>query len=129
MLSTITPFGLTFSSRTSKVVKTERLSRVNNFYYFVIISISAVSLIVELGYLLALLANIFSYFVYDQCLKILDNYEKTLTQHFVDSASVKLKDMQIPIIAITGSYSKTTTKNTLHQILKIENEILSSLIF
>ena len=126
MLSTITPFGLTFSSRTSKVVKTERLSRVNNFYYFVIISISAVSLIVELGYLLALLANIFSYFVYDQCLKILDNYEKTLTQHFVDSASVKLKDMQIPIIAITGSYSKTTTKNTLHQILKIENEIFST---
>ncbi len=126
VLSTFTPFGLSFSSRTSKVVKTERLSRVNGFYYFVIISISAVSLVVELGYLLALLANIFSYFVYDQCLKILFNYEKSLTQHFVETASKKLNQMPIPIIGITGSYSKTTTKNTLHQILKTQNEIFAT---
>ena len=126
VLSTFTPFGLSFSSRTSKVVKTERLSRINGFYYFVIISISAVSLVVELGYLLALLANIFSYFVYDQCLKILFNYEKSLTQHFVESASKNLNQMSIPIIGITGSYSKTTTKNTLHQILKTQNEIFST---
>ena len=126
ILSTFTPIGLTFSSRTSEIVKTERLSRVNNFYYFVIISISAVSLVVELGYLLALLANIFSYFVYDQCLKILVNYEKSLTQHYVDTASTKLNDMLIPIVGITGSYSKTTTKNTLHQILKNDNEIFST---
>ena len=126
ILSTFTPIGLTFSSRTSEIVKTERLSRVNNFYYFVIISISAVSLVVELGYLLALLANIFSYFVYDQCLKILVNYEKSLTQHYVNTASTKLNDMLIPIVGITGSYSKTTTKNTLHQILKNDNEIFST---
>ena len=126
ILTILTPIGLTFSSRTSKVVKTERLSRVNNFYYFVIISISAVSLVVELGYLLALLANIFSYYVYDQCLKILANYEKSLSQHFVDSASQKLKEMQIPIVAITGSYSKTTTKNVLNQILNTENKIFST---
>ena len=34
--------------------------------------------------------------------------------------------MLIPIVGITGSYSKTTTKNTLHQILKIDNEIFST---
>ena len=91
VLTLFTPIGLSFSSRTSKIENTERLLRVNRFYYFVIISISAVSLVVELGYLLALLANIFSYFVYDQCLKILFNYEKSLTQHYVDSASSKTK--------------------------------------
>ena len=119
-LTLFTPIGLSFSSRTSKIENTERLSRVNKFYYFVIISISAVSLVVELGYLLALLGNIFSYFVYDQCLKILFNYEKSITQHYVDSATSKLKNANIPIIAITGSYSKTTTKNTLHQILSAQ---------
>ena len=34
--------------------------------------------------------------------------------------------MLIPIVGITGSYSKTTTKNTLHQILKNDNEIFST---
>ena len=34
--------------------------------------------------------------------------------------------MPIPIIGITGSYSKTTTKNTLHQILKTQNEIFAT---
>ena len=126
VLSIFTPIGLSFSTRTSKVVKTERLSRVNNVYYFVIISISAVSLVVELGYLLALLANIFSFFVYDQCLKVLDTYEKSLSQHFVDSASKKLRESQIPIIAITGSYSKTTTKNVLRQILNTNSKIFST---
>ncbi|MDB2326490.1 Mur ligase family protein [Candidatus Actinomarina sp.] len=123
VLTLITPFGLSFSARTSKVENTERLLRVNKVYYFIIISISAVSLVVELGYLLALLANMFSYFVYDQCLKILYNYEKSLTQHFVDDASSKLKKLQIPIVAITGSYSKTTTKNVLHQILSTQNSV------
>ena len=126
VLTLITPFGLSFSARTSKVENTERLLRVNKVYYFIIISISAVSLVVELGYLLALLANMFSYFVYDQCLKILYNYEKSLTQHFVDDASSKLKKLQIPIVAITGSYSKTTTKNVLHQILSTQNSVFST---
>src|SRR6056300_1530672 len=126
VLTLFTPIGLSFSSRTSKIENTERLLRVNRFYYFVIISISAVSLVVELGYLLALLANIFSYFVYDQCLKILFNYEKSLTQHYVDSASSKLKNANIPIVAITGSYSKTTTKNTLNQILSTQTNPFST---
>src|SRR5210317_1439749 len=126
ILTLFTPIGLSFSSRTSKIENTERLLRVNRFYYFVIISISAVSLVVELGYLLALLANIFSYFVYDQCLKIFFNYEKSLTQHYVDSASSKLKNANIPIVAITGSYSKTTTKNTLNQILSTQTNPFST---
>ncbi len=126
LLTLFTPIGLSFASRTSKVQKTERLNRVNNLYYFIIVSISAVSLVLELGYLLALLANVFSYFIYDQCLKILFNYEKSLTQHFVDSASSKLNNLQIPVVAVTGSFSKTTTKNTLNQILSTKTKVFST---
>jgi hypothetical protein len=116
-INLITPIGLSFKPRTSKVEKTDRLKRATYLYFFLVISISLASFTLGYGYLLALAANMFSYFIYDQSLRLLFNYEKNRSRHFVNDASKILNSAQIPVIGITVSYSKTTTKNILAQIL------------
>ena len=41
---------------------------------------------------------------------------------FVNDASLKLNSRTLPVVGITGSYSKTTTKNVLNQILQVKNK-------
>ena len=117
------PIGLLFKDRSSKVEFTERLKRVNIVYYFLIILISVVSVNAGFGYFLALIANVFSHYIFDQALRITKGYEKNKSQIFVDNAEKKLSTFSGPIIAITGSYSKTTTKNTISQIISTKNNV------
>ena len=122
VVTLFTPVGLSFQYRTSKVSMTQRLKRLNLTYYLLLIIISAVSIYMDLGYFLAMLANLFSFYVYDQSLRITKGYEKNTSQKFIDDAEDELKNFQGPIVAITGSYSKTTTKNILSQILSQKNK-------
>ena len=68
----------------------------------------------------------FSFFIYDQCLKILQSYEKNISKVFVNDASIKLNSNSLPVVGITGSYSKTTTKNVLKQILEQKNNTFAT---
>tara|TARA_B100001113_G_scaffold317230_1_gene284513 strand:- start:1194 stop:2666 length:1473 start_codon:yes stop_codon:yes gene_type:complete len=121
-LTLLTPRGLDFKHRTTKINLTERLRRLNIIYCGLIVLISILSLSMDLGYFLALIANLFSYYVYDQALRLTKGYEKNASQKFVIDAENKLINFEGPIVAITGSYSKTTTKNTLAQILSKKNK-------
>ena len=123
ILTLLLPRGLSFDYRTSEVKQTERIKRLNIVYFILISSISLASVWLEYGYFLALLANVFSFFIYDQALKLTKNFEKNQSQNFVDKAEARLSAFTGPIISITGSYSKTTTKNTLKQILSTSNDI------
>ena len=123
ILTLLLPRGLSFDYRTSEVKQTERIKRLNIVYFILISSISLASVWLEYGYFLALLANVFSFFIYDQALKLTKNFEKNQSQNFVDQAEARLSAFTGPIISITGSYSKTTTKNTLKQILSTSNDI------
>ncbi len=126
ILSLLLPRGLSFDYRTSKVEQTERIKRLNIVYFVLILLISLASVLLEYGYFLALLANVFSFFIYDQALKLTKNFEKNQSQVFVDRAEAKLETFTGPIVSITGSYSKTTTKNTLNQILSTTNNIFAT---
>ena len=126
ILTLFTPLGISFKTRTGDVNTTERLQRVNYLYYLVIVLISLVSYFTGYGYIFALLANMFSFFIYDQCLKILQSYEKNISKVFVNDASIKLNSISLPVVGITGSYSKTTTKNVLKQILEQKNNTFAT---
>ncbi len=119
----ITPIGLDFKPRTSKVNKTERLKRVNNLYYLFIISTSLFSFFSGFGYFIAMVVNVFSFVVYDQSLRFLYVFEKNKSQIYVKNAEFKLNEYHGPVIGITGSYSKTTSKNVLSQILSTKNKV------
>ena len=45
---------------------------------------------------------------------------------YVASATEKLEKFNAPIIAITGSYSKTTTKEVLSNFLSLDNKVFST---
>ena len=120
------PRGLLFKDRSSKVEFTERLKRLNIVYYILIISISVISINSGFGYFLALIANLFSHFVFDQALRITKGYEKNKSQIYVDEAEKKLSTFNGPIIAITGSYSKTTTKNTISQVISTKSNVFAT---
>ena len=120
------PRGLLFKDRSSKVEFTERLKRLNIVYYILIISISVISINSGFGYFLALIANVFSHYVFDQALRITKGYEKNKSQIYVDKAEKKLSTFNGPIIAITGSYSKTTTKNTISQVISTKSNVFAT---
>jgi len=117
-ITVFSPIGINFKHRTGDVEITERLKRVNYLYYSIILLASLITYLFGYGYILALVINIFSYFIYDQCLRILQSYEKNVSKVFVNEASRKLNSRILPVVGITGSYSKTTTKNVLSQILE-----------
>ena len=121
-LTIFSPLGINFKSRTGEIVITERLKRVNYLYYSIVLLISLVSYLFGYGYIFALIINLFSFFIYDQCLRILQSYEKNISKVFVNDASLKLNSRTLPVVGITGSYSKTTTKNVLNQILQVKNK-------
>ena len=126
VLTLVTPIGLDFKHRTSKVNITERLKRLNIIYCIFVVLISIVSLSMDLGYFLALVVNLFSFYIYDQALRFTKNYEKNTSEKFIVDAEQKIKNFEGPIIAITGSYSKTTTKNILAQILSQKNKTFAT---
>ena len=126
LINLFLPRGLLFKDRSSKVEFTERLKRLNIVYYILIISISVISINSGFGYFLALIANVFSHYIFDQALRITKGFEKNRTQIYVDEAEKKLSTFNGPIIAITGSYSKTTTKNTISQVISTKSNVFAT---
>jgi UDP-N-acetylmuramoyl-tripeptide--D-alanyl-D-alanine ligase len=57
---------------------------------------------------------------------LLQPYEKYIQNFFLKDAKQKLKDAATPIIAITGSYGKTSTKYILHNTLSFVASSLST---
>ena len=55
---------------------------------------------------------------------VLDVQSKS--QVYVDEAEKKLLKFNGPIIAITGSYSKTTTKNTISQVISTKSNVFAT---
>lgn len=70
------------------------------FYYFII------SLMLYLNYFMVYIANIINIPV-----------EKLVYLYYKNKALKKMKDMNIPVIGITGSYGKTSSKNIINTIL------------
>ena len=52
--------------------------------------------------------------------------ENKIKNNFVKKAQKKLDDINCKVVAITGSFGKTSTKNVLYQILKQEFEVTAS---
>ena len=120
------PLGLSLRGRTSKLVWTARMRRV------ALASVALELLIVPVGFLLghpfaALTLTI--YFVptaIDLALKFLVPLEKRKATKFVDSARKRLKSVSPQVIAITGSYGKTSTKQCVAHLISSTKSTFAS---
>ena len=110
------PVGLNVRGRTSKLVWTPRLNRLAVLTLVFVVAMYLVGgfagspLIVALGLLLL------PVFI-DIAMDLLAPIEKHLGGHWVDKAASRLRSSGARVVAITGSYGKTTTKGYVAHLL------------
>lgn len=126
-------YGIIFISyRKKKVVAkkplvvTPRIKRLS-FTMFLIYFIMIIPFIVNFSYdnlvycyLLLGLVTYLNYFVVMTVNVINKPVEKCVYLHYKHQALKKLKSMNIPVVGITGSYGKTSSKNIINDILNVK---------
>lgn len=121
----IGPVGLTLKGSTSPLVWTGRLRRLVFATGLAVVviylagALTAMPLVVVLGlFLLPMLV--------DAALFALTPIENRLSQKWVDKAKSRLDSMDVDVVAITGSYGKTTTKNYVAHLLEGSHRTVAS---
>ena len=122
----IFPYGIGYKATTSTIDITPRLKRLFIVYMLFITLLTTLFLFIGLGYFGAIASFLFSFFFFDRSLKLMFNIEKRLTSTFVDNAKEQINKLSGPVVGITGSYSKTTTKEVLTEILSKENNVFAT---
>ncbi len=116
VLLVVVPVGLEIKGRTSKLAITERLRRL------MVVSVAlvcVVALVVGLVCSLpagALTAAFLVAPAVELALRLVGPSERKRMQRFVDQAGATLNDVHPLVVAITGSYGKTSTKMHLTQL-------------
>jgi len=125
----VTPARLGVRGRTSKLVWTRRLRTVAGALWIV----AAIEIVVS-----ALLGGVWGAavgagvavvtvpFLLDVVLWVLAPIERRLSQRFVDEARAKVARVRPRIVAITGSYGKTTTKNYVAHLIADRFDVVAS---
>ena len=111
-----TKIPLAFTSRVKRLYVTEII-----LYLIVsiIIICNYVDTLVPIYYLIIGLIAYFSYLIIWICNYLNKPIEKCVYLHYKRMAMKKLKKMSIPVIGITGSYGKTSSKNAINEILNV----------
>jgi UDP-N-acetylmuramoyl-tripeptide--D-alanyl-D-alanine ligase len=120
VLSQVPPLGLPFRGRTSKLAWTPRLRR---------LSVVLAVLVLLVGLWSPALASVTSIFVaplVDVALWLVRPVEKRLARTFVEQARQRISRIRPTVVAITGSYGKTTTKNYLAHLLAETHSVVAT---
>jgi UDP-N-acetylmuramoyl-tripeptide--D-alanyl-D-alanine ligase len=119
------PIGLSVRGVTSPLAWTDRLRR--------LAAVTAVLLVVGLVLggladepLVVVLPLFLLYAVVDVALWVLSPYERRHGEKWVDKAAAKIRSLDLDIVAITGSYGKTTTKNYVAHLLSGPRRVVAS---
>lgn len=120
VLAQVTPLGLPYRGRTSKLAWTPRLRR---------LTIALVLLVLLVGAWSpwsAALTSLFLTALVDLALWWVRPVEKRLSDTFLQQAKARVARVRPTVVAITGSYGKTTTKNYLAHVLSQTRTVLAS---
>jgi UDP-N-acetylmuramoyl-tripeptide--D-alanyl-D-alanine ligase len=120
VLAQLTPVGLPYRGRTSKLAWTPRARRL-----CVVLAVIVVLLGVW-GAGFAALTSLLLPTLLDGALYAVTPLEKRLSKVFLEQARQKVAKVRPTVIAITGSYGKTTTKNYLAHLLAGSHTVLAS---
>jgi UDP-N-acetylmuramoyl-tripeptide--D-alanyl-D-alanine ligase len=110
------PVGLSIRGRTSPLAWTPRLRRVAVLAGLMVTAVYWAGAVIESGFLLALGLFLLPA-VIDIALLVLSPIERMLGNHWVDQAAARLRASGARVVAITGSYGKTTTKQYVAHLL------------
>ena len=116
-VAVLEPRGLSVRGRTSTLAMTKRMKRV----FLVtaglgLVVVVVAGLVVDLPLGIALVVVALPGII-DLALRLLEPLERKSMQRFVDQAATLLHEVKPTVVAITGSYGKTSTKLHLTQLL------------
>ncbi len=116
-LAQVGPIGLSVRGRTSPLSWTARLRRVAATVTVVVLGGLAAGLVLDAPTVLVLIVLLLPVLV-DLALLLLAPIERRLGDRWVEKASRRLKDSGARVVAITGSYGKTTTKQYVRHLVE-----------
>ncbi|MCW2544084.1 MAG: hypothetical protein JWM40_1636 [Frankiales bacterium] len=114
------PVGLSYRGRTAKLVWTPRVRRLS------IVMVLIVLMTGIWGPAFAAGTSIFLTVLIDAALLAVRPVESRLARTFLEKARARITKVNPTLIAITGSYGKTTTKNYLAHLLSRSHTVLAS---
>ena len=112
-----TPWGLSIRGRTGSLVWTRRAITTAVLATVVSLGIASIGFVSNRPWLPAAVAVWAVPVTLDFATRVLKPYEEHRSKRFVDQAVARLKRVHPRVVAITGSYGKTSTKNHLAQIM------------
>ena len=104
------PLGLTLRGRTSPLAWTHRLRRLAAAWALLEVALVVVGVVSGLASPLAVVAALAVPLGVDLACRAMSPVEVRLSAHFVDEAAARLQRVAPIVVAITGSYGKTSTK-------------------
>jgi UDP-N-acetylmuramoyl-tripeptide--D-alanyl-D-alanine ligase len=121
-----TPWGLSIRGRTSKLEWTKRLRTVAALALLISLIVSALGALTTLPFLGAVVMVVAVPPVLHLSTRLLAPLERRRAQAFVDQARRRLEQVKPRVVAITGSYGKTSTKNHLATLLSPDFAVVAS---
>lgn len=120
------PWGLALRGRTSALDWTRRLQMTAIVAGLCSVVVAAVGALAPEHLLVAAVVVLIVPLVLDLTTRLLRPYEERGAQRYVDQAVQRLSRARPRIVAITGSYGKTSTKNYLGSLLGDEYGVVAS---
>jgi UDP-N-acetylmuramoyl-tripeptide--D-alanyl-D-alanine ligase len=117
-VAVVGPLGLTLRGRTSPLAWTRRLRTLAAVWGALEIVVVGVGIVIGLGAPAAVVALLAVPLLIDAACALTAPVEDRLAGHFVDDAAARLARVHPTVVAITGSYGKTSTKNHVAHLVR-----------
>ncbi len=124
-LAQVGPIRLSLRGRTSPLSWTARLRRVAALVTILVLILIAGGVALDMPVVIVLAVLLLPALV-DAALLVLAPLERVLGDRWVEKASRRLADSGARVVAITGSYGKTTTKQYVHHLLAKSVRVVAS---
>lgn len=127
-LAAVVPLGLSVRGRTSKLAWTGRMTRLAAAWAVLLLLVGAV---LVLSYpssgIVALLVSVYPLpLSLDAVVRLMDRVERRLSKPFVVKAQRRLARVRPQVVAVTGSYGKTSTKGYIAHALSGSRSVVAS---
>jgi len=120
------PVGQSIKGQTSPLVWTRRLVTITILATLIAIAISLLGIPARQHWLPAVVVVWAVPVILDVTARALKPYEGRRAQRFVDQAVTRLTRVHPRVVAITGSYGKTSTKNHIVDLLAVDGGVVAT---
>jgi UDP-N-acetylmuramoyl-tripeptide--D-alanyl-D-alanine ligase len=120
------PVGLSIKGQTSPLAWTRRLVTIATLATLIAVAISLLGIPARQHWLPAVVVVWAVPVILDVTARALKPYEGRRAQKFVDQAVTRLARVRPRVVAITGSYGKTSTKNHIVDLLAVDGGVVAT---